>query len=274
MAAQEVSPGVYSLPGSTRAFMGTYPPNVFLICGQRTSALIDSGYADQCDVSARLQTLEDLGVSPAFIFLTHLHPDHAGGATRLREATGAMVLAASAEVTPGRSGGLVDAAVADLQEIDLGGRSLEVVLTPGHTPGHICLFEQRDHLLFSGDHVPGEGTTAIGPQGDMAQYLFSLRRLLEYDISLICPGHGPVVRTPRRKIQELIQHRLDREEQALACIRAGKQTLERMVNDIYPELDPRLLWMAKEQVRSHLVKLVREGRLKPTPEPEGPYTLA
>ena len=274
MAAQEVSTGVYLLPGSTRAFMGTYPPNVFLVRGQRTSALIDAGYADEHDVSARIQSLEELGAKPGFIFLTHLHPDHAGGATRLREATGALVLAASAEVTPGRSGGLVDAAVADLQELDLGGRSLEIILTPGHSAGHICLFEQRDRLLFSGDHVPGEGTTIIGPEGDMAQYVHSLRRLLEYDISTICPGHGPLVRTPRRKIEELIQHRLDREEQALACIRAGKHTLERMVKDIYPELDPRLLWMAKEQMRSHLVKLIREGRVKPAPEPEGPYTLA
>ena len=95
----------------------------------------------------------------------------------------------------------------------------------------------------------------------MAQYIDSLRKLLNWDVDMICPGHGPIIREPRRKLQELIQHRLERERQVLNCLEQGKVTIEEMVQEIYPELDHRLYEMAKGQVQAHLNKLEEEGRL-------------
>jgi len=82
------------------------------------------------------------------------------------------------------------------------------------------------------------------------------------DADLMCCGHGPVVREPNRKLQELIDHRRQREEQILALVREGRDTVRRIVRAVYPELDRRLLGMATGQIISHLAKLEREGRVR------------
>jgi len=78
----------------------------------------------------------------------------------------------------------------------------------------------------------------------------------------MCCGHGPVVREPNRKLQELIDHRREREEQILSLASAGRVTVGALVKAIYPELDKRLIGMATSQVISHLSKLEREGRVR------------
>lgn len=259
----EIVPGVYSVPVATPTFMGVYDPNVYLVKGER-AVLVDSGYGDSAAVGARLDYLKKTDTALEYIILTHCHPDHIGGAGGLKAATGAKVLTHYLETTGGENESSfspgVDKGVKDGETIGLGGIELEVVHTPGHSPGHICLYMRQGKVLFSGDHILGIGTTAISPRsGDMAQYIDSLRKLLRYDLSCICPGHGPVIREPRRKIQELVQHRLEREEQVLSCLRRGKCTVPEMVEEIYPELDSRLYGMASDQVWAHLVKLDREG---------------
>ena len=97
----------------------------------------------------------------------------------------------------------------------------------------------------------------------MAQYIDSLRKLLEYDIHLICPGHGPPITAPRRKLEELIEHRLERERQVLRTLRAGTASIEELVRQIYPELDSRLHQAAEGQILAHLIKLEQEGKVTP-----------
>ena len=89
----------------------------------------------------------------------------------------------------------------------------------------------------------------------------SLRKVLTFDIRTICPGHGPVIRDARRKVEELLQHRLEREGQVLDCLKRGRGKVAEMVADIYPELDRRLYDAAVGQVVAHLLKLEREGRV-------------
>jgi transposase len=78
---------------------------------------------------------------------------------------------------------------------------------------------------------------------------------------LLAPGHGPLVREPHRKLQELIDHRQQREDQIVSLLAAGKDNTKDLVKAIYPELDKRLLMMATGQVLSHLHKLQSEGRV-------------
>jgi len=259
----EIAPGVHSLPVVTHTFMGMYAPNVYLVVGGEAAALIDSGYGRKKAVEARIKYIADLSpVNLAYIVVTHHHVDHLGGAREISEATGARVLMHSLSAAQAKKMRLVaDRFLEDGDTIDLGGVHLEVIHVPGHTAGNICVYMREEEVLFAGDHILGIGTTVIKiPQGDMAQYIDSLSKLLSRRTRLICPGHGPLVREPGRRIKELIAQRREREQQLLSCLARGRWGVVELVAEIYPELDRRLLKLAGWQVESHLAKLVREGR--------------
>jgi glyoxylase-like metal-dependent hydrolase (beta-lactamase superfamily II) len=155
--------------------------------------------------------------------------------------------------------------------VQVGGVTIEAVDTPGHTLGSISLYLREEGVLFTGDTVLGLGTVAIfpPPHGDMALYMQSLERLKSYDATLLCPGHGPPVRDVARKLQELIDHRRERESQILTAVGEGRGRLEIMLADIYPELDRRLLGMARAQLLAHLHKLQSEGKIARRDEATG-----
>jgi len=98
----------------------------------------------------------------------------------------------------------LDRELADGDELPFGGGSLKVVHTPGHTRGHLCFWLAEDRTLFAGDLVAGEGYIVIDPpDGDMSQYLDSLRRARDLDPAVIRPGHGPEIKAPRAYLAKL-----------------------------------------------------------------------
>ncbi len=255
----EILPGIHSIPAGRQRTPGLFPPNVYLVLGEG-ALLIDSGLNRPAQVQVRLDYLKEMG-SPRLdsIYITHRHPDHWGGAKRIKEVTGARV---AVHPLDGKRLRGIDRRPEDGDIIEIAGREMEVIHTPGHTAGHICLLLKDSGVLFAGDHVMGIGTTVIRPkEGDMAQYIASLEKLLRYDIQVICPGHGPLVRSPQRKLQELIQHRREREGHVLSCLKEGKNTIDDLIKAIYPELEPKVVPMAKDQAKAHLVKLEQEGRV-------------
>ncbi|HEV8574955.1 MAG TPA: MBL fold metallo-hydrolase, partial [Dehalococcoidia bacterium] len=157
-----------------------------------------------------------------------------------------------------------DEKVSDGDTIAVGDLTVEVVHTPGHTLGSMCLYLREERALFTGDTALGLGTVAISPppHGDMALYLQSLERLKGYDCVVMLPGHGQAVHDVKRKLQELIDHRLEREEQVIRLLSDGKTTPKAMLSAIYMELDKRIVPMALRQIEAHLAKLETEGRVK------------
>lgn len=157
-----------------------------------------------------------------------------------------------------------DELVGDGDTLSVGSLTLRMVHSPGHTAGHLSPFLEGDNVLFAGDNVLGVGTTAIPPppHGDMGQYIESLRKMQSLNADVMCCGHGPAVHEPNRKLQELIDHRRQREEQILSLVRDGRDTIKRIVRAVYPELDKRLLGMAAGQIRSHVAKLEVDGRVR------------
>ncbi len=294
-AGVEVTPHIYSIPAHPAFYTGPQAPNVFLVHDGGEGCFVDSGFGDEKSVQTRLDFLrEHPDVKLRQIVLTHHHFDHSSGAEKLREATGAKVALHAAEekfLRDPRSEAPQDFELPDDQKeireqwqkfrdqaaqitldmrivggdtVRAGGLRIEVIHTPGHTLGSVCLYLREERTLFTGDTALGLGTVAISPPpyGDMALYIRSLERLKTYDSALLLPGHGQAVHDVRRKLQELIDHRHEREEQVLRLLADGKRTPKAMLSAIYMELDKRIVPMALRQIEAHLAKLEAEGRVK------------
>jgi glyoxylase-like metal-dependent hydrolase (beta-lactamase superfamily II) len=146
--------------------------------------------------------------------------------------------------------------------------SIECVHTPGHTSNHVCYALKEERALFSGDHVMGWSTTVVAPpDGDMAQYLASLKKLLARDDAIYWPTHGGPIRDPKPFVKAYLDHRHEREAQILACLRDGVATVPDMVTCIYVGLDPSLRGAACLSVFAHLLQMTKEGRVIADGEP-------
>lgn len=152
-------------------------------------------------------------------------------------------------------------AVADAEVFAHGpGWTLEAVWTPGHTSNHLCVAWHEPRALFSGDHIMGWSTTVVSPpDGDMAAYIESVRRVQGRHDAVLWPTHGNPIVEPEPFLDAYLMHRLEREAQVLAQVRAGVTSIADMVAVLYAQVDKGLHRAASRSVLAHLVKLVADG---------------
>ena len=205
----------------------------------------------------------------AAIMCTHTHRDHSPAARPLAQATGAPVIGC-APLALDDAGPRADAAfdrdyapdevLEDGDFVEVDGRRLTTVETPGHTSNHLCFADDASGALFTGDHVMGWSTTVVfPPDGDMAAYMASLDKLQRRDDRIYYPAHGPPVTNPRQHVRGFIGHRKQRERQILGLLEARARTIPEIVAGAYPGLDPRLVVAAGGSVHAHLLDLERRA---------------
>ena len=218
--------------------------------------LVDAGVGVPAHLDALAAALDGRPLTQ--IVVTHGHSDHASGVPAIRER---WPDARASKHVPDGTAAAGWVPLSDGDRIAIGSRSLRVLVTPGHAADHLCLFDDAAGDLFAGDMVIA-GTTVLVPSrakgGSMRAYLASLARLRDLEASRLLPGHGPVIDRPRDRINAIIEHRLLREAQVLACLADGITEPAAIVARIYEGLPAGLLPFAEQTVIAHLEKIAED----------------
>ena len=237
----------------------TGPGTNSYVVGDDDLVIVDPGPAIPSHIEALLGCVGD---KLRYIACTHTHPDHSPAAAVLAEATGAT---------------LVGRVTADDRHQDLTFEpawqienderitgmdwTLRAISTPGHVDNHVCYLLEEEGVVFAGDHIMNGSTVVIVPPGgNMADYIASLRRLLDYDVKVVAPGHGELISDCRGEVEKLVRHRLMREAKVASALDSVPQSLDGLVVTVYDDVDPVMHEWAKLSLLAHLIKLEGEGR--------------
>jgi glyoxylase-like metal-dependent hydrolase (beta-lactamase superfamily II) len=230
--------------------------NTYLVGDDGELGCIDPGPDDAQHLANIEDTVRALHGRITTVLLTHSHPDHRPLARALAERSSARLLA----LDPGDDGA---EPLRDGDTVSAGGTTLRAIFTPGHASDHLCFHDEAASTLFSGDHILSGMTTVINPpDGDMVDYMESLRRVLALRPAVIHPGHGRTIEDGIATIEQYIAHRLEREQQVADAVRRrGAPTAPiDVVPEIYAAYPQALHAFAARSVQAHLDKLVRDGR--------------
>ncbi len=261
LVAIEVHPGVRRMVAPNAGPMTYTGTNTWLVDGPDGLTVIDPGP----DHPAHLAAIAACGPI-ARIVLTHGHLDHRAGAPALQALTGAPVCG----FAPSGARPAPDLALAEGTVLG----PLAALHTPGHAADHLCFALSGTGVLFTGDHVMSWSTSIVSPpDGDMADYMASLRRLLARPDELYLCGHGPPLPQPLPLVRAMLAHRAAREAAIVAALSGGAgATADGLVAALYAGLQPHLVLAARQTVLAHLQKLAREQRVIATDD--GSYQLS
>lgn len=240
------------------------------------------------------------------IVLTHMHPDHMGLALQVLELSGARLLMHQAEarqlevvISPERRAAWINRAFAEAgvpkelqaqmyrhyllirenffplapDQLLSGGEAipsaigtLQVLWTPGHSPGHICLYSEQHRVLFSGDHILPTITPNIAWQpghNPLGNYLSSLAMLDGIEVALILPAHGEPFTGHQAWIRQTAQHHGERCDQISDLLLHGPRTAHSMVGDLWRKrLSPVNHQFAVLEIMAHLDYMQAQGRVR------------
>ena len=257
-AFSELAPGVRRLLAPNPSMMTGPGTNTYLF-GSSEVAVLDPGPV----IESHIATLQEVAGAPIrWVLVTHTHPDHSPAAAALAKQTGAELLGRPAPEGKHQDMTFVpDRVLDDGDRLAVDGVEIEAIQTPGHASNHVCYRQTELNWIFTGDHVIDGSTVVIDPpDGNMKDYLDSLARLKEFQPAALAPGHGELIHDPDRSIDWIIDHRLEREAQVVAAIKAnpGFTTME-LVAHVYKDVDQKLYGWAERSLLAHLLKLEDDG---------------
>jgi glyoxylase-like metal-dependent hydrolase (beta-lactamase superfamily II) len=283
--------------------------NSYLVRGRDRWLMIDTGMNRPECLEVMRASLEALAVDldRTDFFVTHCHSDHIGLVSELKTGTSKVFLNpldaavilnpdlwaemavearthgfpdpdTAVEKHPGRRylfGGHPEFTyLREGDTLPIGKYVFRCVETPGHTPGHMCLYDPEARILFSGDHILGTITPNITGWccgGDpLGEFLESLNKIAAYDVRMILPGHRNLIPDPLRRIGELKEHHRVRMQEVTDILAGGKQTAYQVASRMTWNIDcacwedfpvPQK-WFATGEALSHLLHLERTGRIQ------------
>jgi glyoxylase-like metal-dependent hydrolase (beta-lactamase superfamily II) len=268
--------------------------NAFLIEGERP-ILIDSGYQESVgQFSAQLDEMGFKLRDISMIINTHEHLDHFGGNAVIKEVSEAKIAAHEraipliedmrkqlppekflkkfpdviAEYARMRSSiyenlktAKVDVRLKEGDSLKVDGLSLEVLHTPGHAPGHICLYERESRSLFAGDMITGKGSPFVDClRGNMGEFLKSLERLKTLEINRAFLSHDGETTEVKERIDKILQRELAVEQKLLEVLKNGRKDLSELVEEVYGGRG--FPYFTYNSALAHLLKLQSENLVK------------
>lgn len=305
---EEIFPGLYRikipLPESPLKYLNSY-----VIKSEDRNLIIDTGFNRKECLDAMNNGLMEINVDLADcdFFITHLHADHFGLISRLAVSTSRIYfsrpdkeiieswegfepmieyagkngfpeneLRTALHQHPGYKYGsdwTPDMSVLeDGETITYGNYSFECIETPGHTLGHICLYEAGKKILIAGDHILSDITPNIQCWSDkenpLEKYLASLDKVRKLDVGLVLPGHRSLFKDHRARIDELKRHHEKRAEEILDILQKGPGSAFEVASfmtwdiryDSWNDFPVAQKWFATGEAISHL-RFLEEKRL-------------
>lgn len=291
--------------------------NSYVILTHERNLVIDTGMNTKESLQALQTGFRSLNIDldKTDFFLTHIHSDHTGLVEQFTTPNSKLYMNASEldliqefkkfeniidyqilngfpekhiknalKQLPGSRSDLIKKAelrldpIKDGDPIEVGEYHFVCVCTPGHSPGHTCLYESEKKLLFSGDHILIDITPGIQCHSDgidpLRSYLESLSKIGGLDIKIIYPGHRRIIQNPYRRIEELLAHHEQRNKEIITILEQGPKTAfqvaSRMTWDLpfssWNDVPDGQKWFANGETIAHLrylegqKKIVRDSR--------------
>jgi len=259
-----LSPRVRRITAPNPGFMTGPGTNSYLIAAGKDVAIIDPGPVLDVHIDALLAEAQRDGGRIRWLLATHTHNDHSPAAQRIKNITGAELIGRPPPEHGNQDRDFApDIEPANGERLQIAGCTVRAIHTPGHASNQVIYLLEEENMLFTGDHVMQGSTVVIGPpDGNMVDYFTSLRAAQEAEAEWIAPGHGFLIADPKKAIDRIIRHRLEREAKVLEAVRTlGSGTLDELVVKAYDDVPAKVHPVAARSLHAHLIKLQSEGQV-------------